>query len=82
MKENLIEKTLKEHVKERDAVFVFPTQIAASLWADRIIEISDCTAVAMGRFIAWDKFKGEAVRGENQSINSCYDEKHFCCTAY
>ena len=25
MKENLIEKTLKEHVKERDAVFVFPT---------------------------------------------------------
>ena len=66
MKENLIEKTLKEHVKERDAVFVFPTQIAASLWADRIIEISDCTAVAMDRFIAWDKFKGEAVRGENQ----------------
>ena len=66
MKENLIEKTLKERVKERDAVFVFPTQIAASLWADRIIEISDCTAVAMDRFIAWDKFKGEAVRGENQ----------------
>ena len=79
MKENLIEKTLKEHVKERDAVFVFPTQIAASLWADRIIEISDCTAVAMDRFIAWDMvtvLEPESIREELFRIASELAEKY------
>lgn len=70
MSENLIEKTLKEHINEKDCIFVFPTEISASMWADRIIFVSDCSAVSMDRFIAWDKFKGQAVRGENQGKDS------------
>ncbi len=66
MAENLIEKTIREHILEKNAVFVFPTQIAADLWADRLIQTTEVTAVPMEKFMAWDKFKGEAVRGENQ----------------
>lgn len=64
---NQIEVILKENIKNLDAVFVFPTEIAASLWADRATKITECSSVAMERFLAWDKFKGEAVRGENQN---------------
>ena len=65
--ENIVEKILKENIKNQDTVFVFPTEIAASLWADRSIFVTDCQAVALERFLACDKFKGEAVRGENQN---------------
>lgn len=65
--ENIVEKILKENIKNQDTVFVFPTEIAASLWADRSIFVTDCQAVALERFLAWDKFKGEAVRSENQN---------------
>ncbi len=68
--QNIIEKTLQENIKNQDAVFVFPTEIAASMWADRATFVTDCSAVAMERFLAWDKFKGEAVRSENQNKNS------------
>lgn len=70
MSENLIENTLKEYIGDKNAVFVFPTQIAADLWADRATFVTDCTAVPMEKFMAWDKFKGEAVRGENQDKDS------------
>ncbi len=68
--QNIIETTLKENIKNQDAVFVFPTEIAASMWADRATFVTQCSAVAMERFLAWDKFKGEAVRSENQNKNS------------
>lgn len=66
MAENPVEVTIKENIKNLDAVFVFPTEISAYLWADRATKITEYSAVAMERFLAWDKFKGEAVRGENQ----------------
>ncbi len=69
-KGNLIEECLKNHIKEQNAVFVFPTQMAADLWADRITEVSDVTAVAMERFLAWDSFKGTAIRGRCQDKKS------------
>ena len=65
--ENIVEKILKENIRNQDTIFVFPTEIAASLWADRSIFVTDCQAVALERFLAWDKFKGEAVRSENQN---------------
>ncbi len=68
--QNIIEKTLQENIKNQNSVFVFPTEIAATMWADRATLITDCSAVAMERFLAWDKFKGEAVRSENQNKNS------------
>ncbi|WP_287046446.1 hypothetical protein [Treponema sp.] len=64
--ENIIEKTLKENVRNPDAYFVFATQTAADLWADRITETSEVHAVATERFIAWDTFKGESIRSQHQ----------------
>lgn len=64
--QNEIEKILKQNIKNLDTVFIFPTQTAADLWADRIISVSDVKAVAMERFVAWDDFKGEAIRGTKQ----------------
>ncbi len=66
MKENIIEEVLKTHIKETNSIFVFPTQNAADLWADRIIFISECSAVSMERFIAWDNFKSDSIRGQHQ----------------
>ncbi|WP_147615052.1 PD-(D/E)XK nuclease family protein [Treponema pectinovorum] len=70
MQENLIEKNLRENIRDENCIFVFPTEISASMWADRIIFTSDCSAVSMERFLAWDKFKAQAVRGENQGKES------------
>ena len=61
---NLIEQTIKNHIHEQTSVFVFPTQTAADLWADRATNpaVTDVTVVAMERFIAWDDFKGKSIR--------------------
>lgn len=62
----MIEKTLLEHIKDRNTFFIFPTQLAADSWQDRIIQISDVKAVASERFIAWDKFKAESIKSKHQ----------------
>ncbi len=67
---NLIEKNLKEHIDEENSFFVFPTQIAADMWADKIIEISDTRAVAMERFLAWDDFKGKSIKTSQKDKKS------------
>lgn len=64
--ENIIERTLSEQIKKMNSYFVFATQTAADLWADRIIETSDVHAVATERFLAWDTFKGESIRSQQQ----------------
>lgn len=64
---NLIEETLKNNISNPAAFFVFPTQMAADLWADRIISVSDVTAVAMERFLAWDTFKGNSIKSRQQN---------------
>lgn len=70
MSENIIEKTLLENIKNLNTIFIFPTQTAADLWADRIITISDVHAVAMNRFVAWDSFKGQSIRSQHQDKTS------------
>lgn len=70
MNQNMIEKVLTEHINEKKTVFVFPTQTAADLWADRIISVSTVTAVAMERFIAWDDFKGTSIKSQHQNKTS------------
>ena len=62
----IIENVLKEHASDNTCVFVFPTQTACELWADKIIFISDVSSVATKRFIAWDEFKSSCVRGVTQ----------------
>lgn len=64
--ENLIEETLRQNIRHLNSCFVFPTQLAADLWADRIIKVSDVKAVASKRFLAWDDFKGSSIRSQHQ----------------
>lgn len=64
--ENIIERTLGGQIRRTDSYFVFATQTAADLWADRIIETGDVHAVATERFLAWDTFKAESVRSRQQ----------------
>ena len=61
-----IEESLKKHIHEQNTVFVFPSQISAEMWADRATLITDTSAVAMERFIAWDDFKGSSIRSQQQ----------------
>ena len=58
---NIIFKTISEHLNE-NSVFIFPTQMAADLWADKIITESEVSAVSMERFVPWDIFKSESIR--------------------
>lgn len=70
MTQNLIEKLLLENIKNQAAFFVFPTQTSADLWADRIVLTSDTKAVAMERFLVWDKFKSSSIRSRQQQKTS------------
>jgi len=44
------------------AVFVFPSDIAASLWMDEALAITGRNTLPARRFIAWDRFKEQAVQ--------------------
>ncbi len=68
--ENLIEKILCEHIENQRCFFVFPTQMAADLWADRATFVTSVTAVAVERFVAWDRFKSESIRSSHQDKKS------------
>ena len=70
MANNLIEQTIKQHVYELNAVFVFPTQTAADLWADETIRNTETTAVAMERYLAWDDFKGNSIKSQHKDKKS------------
>lgn len=59
-----IQSLLKEKIIDQNVVFVFPTDIACQKWADWAISNTTAKAVAMERFLAWDKFKGECIRGK------------------
>ena len=67
---NTIRSILKEQITNQDAVFVFPTDIACQKWADWVIANTPVKAVAMERFMAWDKFKGECIRAEAQDLKT------------
>ncbi len=59
-----VEKIISEHLSDEKTAFVFPTQTAAGMWADRATTLGR-TAVAMERFIAWDDFKGTCIKSKN-----------------
>lgn len=67
---NPIQTTLTAHLQEENSVFVFPTQTSATLWADRIIQVSDTKAIATERFIAWDDFKGSSIKSQHEDKRS------------
>ena len=60
---NSVEKILIENIDDPNALFVFPTDIAVSGWADRLLRLRGNT-IAMNRFIAWDKFKQKSIKSK------------------
>ncbi|MDR1095285.1 MAG: PD-(D/E)XK nuclease family protein [Spirochaetaceae bacterium] len=64
-----IDAVIRAHIADGEAVFVFPSEVAASAYADRLLAgggggMADRLAPAtipMERFIAWDSFLEEAV---------------------
>lgn len=74
MQKNIIQETILSHLNELNSIFIFPTQTAADLWADRTTLVSDFTAVAMERFVAWDKFKSSSIKSIHQDKKSVPSE--------
>ncbi len=67
---NPIEKIIKENILNLNAVFIFPTQTAADLWADKATQVTQVSAVAMERFLAWDDFKSQSVKSRQTDRTS------------
>jgi RecB family exonuclease len=62
-----IARILTENLRDDKTLFIFPTDIAASSWADWIVSHpseSGVRAVPLERFTAWDKFKSSMMNAK------------------
>src|SRR5215471_12880523 len=66
---NPVETVLLENIDKPNSLFVFPTDIAASRWADHLLRLKSGT-VAMNKFIAWDIFKQNSIKSKVQNKKS------------
>ncbi|MDR0389908.1 MAG: PD-(D/E)XK nuclease family protein [Spirochaetaceae bacterium] len=53
---------LQKEIDKPGSRFVFPSETASSLWARKALELTGKCSLALDRFLAWDRFKEEAVR--------------------
>jgi len=74
---NSVETVLLENIDKPNSCFIFPTDIAASHWADRLLRLKsvlkpdmESNTVAMNKFIAWDVFKQNSIRSKVQNKKS------------
>ncbi|MBR1722787.1 MAG: PD-(D/E)XK nuclease family protein, partial [Treponema sp.] len=65
-----VQDVLRGQASNQNAVFVFPTDIACQKWADWLVRNTSVKAVAMERFLAWDKFKGECIRSDVSELKT------------
>lgn len=65
-----VQDVLRVQASNQNAVFVFPTDIACQKWADWVVRNTCVKAVAMERFLAWDKFKGECIRSDVSDLKT------------
>lgn len=65
-----IEECLKANVLNQNVCFVFPTDVASKKWADWTIQNTECQAIAMERFLAWDNFKGECIKSKAEDLET------------
>lgn len=65
-----VEKAIRNNIHNQKAIFVFPTDVSATSWAEFSLEIEDVEAISSERFIAWDKFKSKSIRSQMQDKNS------------
>jgi CRISPR/Cas system-associated exonuclease Cas4 (RecB family) len=62
--QNIVDTILLENIDKPASLFIFPTNVAASRWADRILRLRRGGSVAMEKFIAWDTFKQNSIRSK------------------
>ncbi|AEF80533.1 PD-(D/E)XK nuclease family protein [Leadbettera azotonutricia] len=61
---NIIVETIKREIANQEVRFVFPSGLAADLWARRTCTLGLARSIAGNRFLAWDYFKEEVIREE------------------
>jgi len=61
---NSVDTILLENIDKPSSLFVFPTNVAASRWADRLLRLRRGGTIAMEKFIAWDTFKQNSIRSK------------------
>ena len=66
---NFVETVLLENIDKGNSRFIFPTDIAASRWADHLLRLRGGSA-AMNKFIAWDVFKQNSIKSKVQNKKS------------
>lgn len=62
MNKNPVEEYIRREGLKDSSVFVFPSDIAATLWREKALFITQAGTLPSSRFIAWDRFKEEAVK--------------------
>jgi len=69
---DIVKKVLKENLPDNTVRFIFPSEVSASFWRRKSLDLSDMKAVLSDRFISWDKFKEEyfALNQEGIPVNS------------
>ena len=60
---NPVETILLENINTPNSCFIFPTDVAASGWADHLLRLRG-GAIAMKKFIAWDVFKQNSIKSK------------------
>ncbi len=48
---------LRTRIRDRDTVFVFPSEVAAAFWRQEALRCTEARAVESSRFLSWDRFK-------------------------
>jgi len=71
---NSVDTILLENIDKPASLFVFPTNVAASRWADRLLrlrrQINAGGTIPMDKFIAWDTFKQNSIRSKIKNRQS------------
>jgi len=71
---NFVESALLNNIDNPDSLFIFPTQISSSMWADHLLRLmatdKNSATISMEKFIAWDDFKAESIKSRVQNKKS------------
>ncbi|MCL2759911.1 MAG: PD-(D/E)XK nuclease family protein, partial [Treponema sp.] len=67
---NSVETALLDNINNPNALFIFPTDISASQWADHVLRLMGPGTIAMNKFIAWDVFKQKSIKSKVQNKKS------------
>lgn len=60
--DNPLEDIIRKEGNDDSAVFIFPSDIAATLWLEEALTLTGKETLPVRRFIAWDRFKEQAVQ--------------------